>query len=373
MKFYFVYSSGGGAGDWGGINRIFRQSMPQYFKDNILIKFGDIFFNHRSVESVIKRRLWNEISNAKSWLVSKTQDDSLENSKDMIMDVGTTKIVSHITSKNADISNMQLIARFNRIMQEEGVMEKYCTIINNSNITNSVTFDIPDLFKVRSNIGNVDRNIFESDCKQKLIDSCVSFANDIYNNTKKNPDDLMTIINIDWTEKDVDYYFSKLDYTPTKLAIGGAAFYNEKNIGEALDRINSFLHLDEYKRVHFLGCGGLTRCAAIKKYIGNYSSFSADNTTPYNRGIDGNVSGTEQSGYFDYSNGNLIRINPLSFDYILQKHRESEHIAYFSCEEMESILRGILQHQSGNSSSATYEDRAKLIIHNFDVFRHKNE
>ena len=42
MDFYFVYSSGGGAGDWNGVNRMWNQFMPDYFKENLLIKFGDI-------------------------------------------------------------------------------------------------------------------------------------------------------------------------------------------------------------------------------------------------------------------------------------------------------------------------------------------
>lgn len=374
MKFYFVYSAGGGAGDWGGINRIFTNNMPTYFKDNILIKFGDIFFNHRSSSSIIKKRLWNQISDAKSWLISNTSDESLRDFHGMIMDVGTTKIVSFITSHDADISNRQLIARFNRIMEEEGIIEKYCEIINNSEISNAVTFDIPELFKVRSNIGSVERNIFDDDnCRKELIDSCVNFANSIYHNTNRNPNNLMTIINIEWDRGDIEYYLSKLDYTPTKLAIGGAAFYRKTDMGEALAKLNSYLPLDQYQRVHFLGCGGLDKCAIIKEYVGNSSSFSADNTTPYNRGIDGSTSGSSQSCYYDYATGKLIRINPLTLDDILHKHRESEYIAHFSYEEMKEILHGILLHQSGQSSSYTYECRARLIIHNFDVYRHRNE
>ena len=28
MKFYFIYSAGGGAGDWNGVKRVWAESMP---------------------------------------------------------------------------------------------------------------------------------------------------------------------------------------------------------------------------------------------------------------------------------------------------------------------------------------------------------
>jgi hypothetical protein len=166
MDFYFVYSSGGGAGDWGGIDRVFRDSMPTYFKNHILLKFGDIFFNHRSATSIVKPRLWQSINDAKSWIIGNTNDTSIRNYNDMILDVGTTKIVSYITSDDAGIYARQLIARFDRILSEEGILDKYCDVIINSDIHNAVTFDIPNLFKVRSQLGSVERDLFsESNSK----------------------------------------------------------------------------------------------------------------------------------------------------------------------------------------------------------------
>lgn len=38
MDFYFVYSSGGGAGDWNGVDSMFSRYMPAYLKDHILPK-----------------------------------------------------------------------------------------------------------------------------------------------------------------------------------------------------------------------------------------------------------------------------------------------------------------------------------------------
>ena len=52
MKYYFIYSAGGGAGDWNGIKRVWKEDMPEKLKSNILLKFGDIFFNHKSSTSI---------------------------------------------------------------------------------------------------------------------------------------------------------------------------------------------------------------------------------------------------------------------------------------------------------------------------------
>ena len=77
MNFYFVYSSGGGAGDWNGVNRMWNKFMPKYFKENLLIKFGDIFFNHKGLRSLLKPRNWKNIDNARDWLIEKTGDTAL--------------------------------------------------------------------------------------------------------------------------------------------------------------------------------------------------------------------------------------------------------------------------------------------------------
>lgn len=43
MRFYFIYSAGGGAGDWNGVKRVWNDWMPEYMKSRILLKFGDVF------------------------------------------------------------------------------------------------------------------------------------------------------------------------------------------------------------------------------------------------------------------------------------------------------------------------------------------
>ena len=135
------------------------------------------------------------------------------------------------------------------------------------------------------------------------------------------------------------------------------------------------INFNDYNRVHFLGAGGIKKSNIIKNTLGNCPNFSVDNTTPYNRSIDGSIYGTAYSGYFDYITKKLTRITPSTINDILKKHQEAcnRSIAYFSYDDMRLILNGILMHQSQNNSPATYESRAKLIMHNFDVFRFNAE
>ena len=109
----------------------------------------------------------------------------------------------------------------------------------------------------------------------------------------------------------------------------------------------------------------------MKSILGNHSNFSVDNTTAFNRAIDGNTKGTSQSGYIDYIHKKIHRIRPDYKDEILKIHYNTdESIKLFSDSEMEVMINSILKHQSNNSSVETYNNRAKLIIHNFDVFKH---
>ena len=59
---------------------------------------------------------------------------------------------------------------------------------------------------------------------------------------------------------------------------------------------------------------------------------------------------------------------------IIQAHNDlPKGLAHFSVNEMIDIVDSILSHQSGQSSHETYDNRAKLIIHNFDVYRYNAE
>lgn len=370
MVFYFVYSSGGGAGDWNGIDRMFLEHMPPYFKDHILLKFGDIFFNHRSSGDIIKPDAWRRIRNARAWILSNTNDQTLLSTPNMIMDVGTSKLVSFLTSFDAAISEEEVIARFDAKLRDEQILEKYCEVIRTSHIHNAVTFDIPNLFKVRTQAGSVSRGVFGSGQNSSaLMDACSRYANKIHSLLSDQPDSIMTFVNAQWSLPELRQYLSKLDYTPSKLAVGGLTDFSNDLLGSKLQEMNTVLNFNSYSRVHFLGAGGLKKATIIKRALGNSDSFSVDNTTAYNRVIDGSTSGATQSGYYDYASKRLFRIKPDTVRDILNMHRSSSSVAYFSVDEMEQILQGILQHQSGNSSQHTYECRGLLIMHNFDVYR----
>ena len=375
MNFCFVYSSGGGAGDWNAIDRIWNDSMPNYFRDHLLLKFGDIYFNHRSSNNLIKPTYWANTNNARDWIIGKTNDHTLLNTSNLIMDVGTSKIVSYITNHNQDYSGAEIIQEFDRLMTEHQILDKYCDVIINSNITNAVTFDIPNLFKVRTQNGNVARNLFhEEGCRDLLIDACVRYANYTYHNTGRNSDSLLTIICAHWSDKDILNYLDKLDYTPTKLSDGGLTDYARGEFSQMLNRLNDLLDFQSYNKVHFLGSGGLAKASMIIKELGNHNTFSVDNTTAYNRAIDGNTRGTSMSGYYDYVSKSLIRVNPENRQRILDIHGSvPDNRALFSVAEMTKIIDSILEHQSQNSSHDTYDNRAKLVIHNFDVYKYNTE
>ena len=146
---------------------------------------------------------------------------------------------------------------------------------------------------------------------------------------------------------------------------------NNEDFTKSILNIDKVLDLKSYKRVHFLGCGGIKKAKLLKLTLGNHSNFSVDNTTAFNRAIDGNTKGTSQSAYIDYSNKKLHRIKPDSKNDILNIHLNTDSsVKLFSDRELEVIIDSILKHQSNNSSPETYDNRAKLIMHNFDVFRY---
>lgn len=371
MDFYFVYSSGGGAGDWNGINRVWNEFMPSYFRDNLLIKFGDIFFNHKGLNRLTKPQLWNNISNARTWLIERTRDSSLATTPNLIMDVGTTKIVNYIACHYSNLSPEEVIEKFDEVLNEELILDKYGDFILESNINNAVTFDIPNPFKIRNQSGNTIRNIFtDSNCKNLLVSKCIQYANHTYSKLE-NSNRLLVLIPSFLSENEIESYLSRLNFTPQKIAIGALIDLNDSDFTDALTRLSNKLNLSDYTKVHFLGCGGLKKANLIKRTLGNHSNFSVDNTTAYNRSIDGNTSGSSQSCYYDYNQKSMIRITPSAKNEILRLHtRTATNIKLFSDAEMKIIIESVLEHQSNNSSQETYNNRAKLVIHNFDVFKY---
>lgn len=371
MKYYFIYSAGGGAGDWNGVKRVFKSSMPDNIQSNILLKFGDIFLSHASVRQPICSRRWNNITNLRDWLFEATDDRRVYNSN-ILLDSGTAKLVSWINFHNPTMTCPQLVEEFDRLVNTYNILDKYISIVADSNISSAVTFDIPNPFKIRSQSSNTRLNILDDDSNDILIAASAKYSNKIYNGLKAKIGNrvdsvLRTIINGTWTADEIADYLGRLDYTPKHIAIGGLSSVHEGEFATYMPTLISALG-NNYDSIHFLGCGGLRKVKILKDKGFNASENSVDCSTVINRTIDGNVSGTSQSCYYVYSTCEQIRIKPETKEDILAKHRSAD-TPLFSFEQITEIINKVLEHQNNNSSSDTYNARAKLLIHNTDVFR----
>ena len=378
MKYYFIYSAGGGAGDWNGIKRVWKEDMPEKLKSNILLKFGDIFFNHKSSTSILRKQRWNNITNIRDWLYENVKDEYVLNNSDIILDSGTAKIVSFI-DHNYNLGSLdteQIIEHFINIIDNNAVLEKYADIIVKSKIDLAVCFDIPDPFKVRSNNEVVERrrNILDKDKEIELMDVSVLYTNKLYNILKEKTDEksavdvLMPIVNGQWNKEQFDRFLSKLEFIPKNIAIGGisGSGYRIDNL-----KLNEF-ELERFKRVHFLGCGGLSKTKDFKQTFDG-DEYSVDVSTPINRAIDGATSGKSFSGIYSYNDFEFYRINEHTKNEIINDYEKWKGDKIFSLEEFKSIMNSILEHQSGKSNEETYNNRARLIILNSDVFRYNAE
>ena len=378
MKYYFIYSAGGGAGDWNGIKRVWKEDMPEKLKSNILLKFGDIFFNHKSSTSILRKQRWNNITNIREWLYENVKDEYVLNNSDIILDSGTAKIVSFI-DHNYNLGSLdteQIIEHFINIIDNNAVLEKYADIIVKSKIDLAVCFDIPDPFKVRSNNEVVERrrNILDKDKEIELMDVSVLYTNKLYNILKEKTDEksavdvLMPIVNGQWNKEQFDRFLSKLEFIPKNIAIGGisGSGYRIDNL-----KLNEF-ELERFKRVHFLGCGGLSKTKDFKQTFDG-DEYSVDVSTPINRAIDGATSGKSFSGIYSYNGFEFYRINEHTKNEIINDYEKWKGDKIFSLEEFKSIMNSILEHQSGKSNEETYNNRARLIILNSDVFRYNAE
>lgn len=380
MKFYFIYSAGGGAGDWNGVKRVWAEWMPEYMKSKILLKFGDVFLEHASGNRIIRPQRWRNITNLREWLSDNVADDFIYSEKcNILLDSGTAKAVNLIAHHNPTTDCGKLIETFNQVFEENNVFEKYINIVCDSDINSAVTFDIPNPFKIRSQNGNARLNIIERESNDRLIELSAVYSNRIYDGIKAKRGQesadasMMTIINGTWNKDEIDLFLSKLNYKPDKIAIGAlsSTTINQNNINDCLDNLAPF-HFEKASQLHFLGCGGFKKVDAIKQYGFDGDNISVDCSTFINRSIDGNTSGSAQSGYFDYYTKKLTRIMPETVEDILDLHARIENPLY-TCEELEDILETILLHQSGHSSSDTYNARAKLMFHNADVYRYNAE
>lgn len=367
MKYFFIYSAGGGAGDWNGLKRVWKKRMPHVLKKRLLLKFGDVFYNHASSPNLIKPQLWSIVSDMRKWVCENVHDDFVQNQSIILLDSGTSKIINHIMTNHEGYSVEQVIERFKGLIRENSIMQKYVEIIKNSDVQEAVTFDTPNPFKIRTQTQNTRTNVFNSQNNVLLIRTSAEFVNQMFHLMGESQDKILTTINGLWTNDEIDLFFSLLDYTPNKLAIGGLT-RTSSEISKIMQRLDKKLNFQDYERVHFLGCGGIEITSGIKDNIQNDDYLSVDNSTPWNRAIDGNTCGSSQSGYFDYISKRLFRINPSNKAQIFLVHTNAPN-PIFSLDEMKDIINKILTHQSNHSSQETYEARALLAIHNHDVFR----
>ncbi|MCH5165009.1 MAG: hypothetical protein J1G01_01240 [Clostridiales bacterium] len=366
MKYYFIYSAGGGAGDWNGVKRIWNDCMPIAIKSNILLKFGDVFLNHAAPTTPCRPRRWNDITNLREWLYEATADEYTLNEANILLDSGSAKLVNFIAHNNPQISNDDLIVEFDNILNRYQIIEKYIDIIATSNINGAVTFDIPNPFKIRSQNGNARLNILTQTDRQRLIELSANYSNRIYHVLNNSSERLYTIINGEWSLDEVNIFLSLLDYRPRNFAIGGVSSADESTFIEC---INTLAQAQlNYEHIHFLGCGGLKKVAILRNTVFDNERTSVDCSTPINRSIDGNVSGTAQSCYYSYQNQELIRIKPETRNRILQLHAAVEN-PLFDLNEMTNIIDTVLRHQNHQSNEETYNGRAKLLIHNTDVYK----
>ena len=124
--------------------------------------------------------------------------------------------------------------------------------------------------------------------------------------------------------------------------------------------------------MHFLGCGGLSKTKDFKQTFDG-DEYSVDVSTPINRAIDGATSGKSFSGIYSYNDFEFYRINEHTKNEIINDYEKWKGDKIFSLEEFKSIMNSILEHQSGKSNEETYNNRARLIILNSDVFRYNAE
>lgn len=366
MKYYFIYSAGGGAGDWNGVKRVWNDCMPTSIKSNILLKFGDVFLNHAQPTTPCRPRRWNGITNLRQWLFDATQDNYVLDEANLLLDSGSAKLVNFIAHNNPNITNEELITQFDDIINRCQIIEKYISVIQYSNINSAVTFDVPNPFKIRSQNGNARLNILTQNDRQRLIELSANYSNRIYHSLNDSDARLYTIISGEWNIEEITRFLHLLDYSPRNIAIGGLSAVDDNTFRQ---NINTLVQANlGYEHIHFLGCGGLKKVAILHETIFNDERTSVDCSTPINRSIDGNVRGTAQSCYYSYQSQELIRIKPETRDKILNLHATAEN-PLFSLTQMTEIIDAVLRHQNNQSSAETYNGRAKLLIHNSDVYK----
>lgn len=362
MKYYFIYSAGGGGGEWDGVKRIWNSSVKPEIKDNILLKFGDIFFNHRKSQNLIRPHRWRDITNVRSWIADATNDRYVHDSSQLFLDSGSAKIVSWLSYHHGNLTSDDFIRMFNDEYETNNILEKYSNIVIESNINKAVSLDIPNPFKVRSQGADNRLSLIERDEAFKFIDITAKYANELHNIIG---DRIMTVINGMWTIDELNEYLEKLTYTPRAVAIGGLSNEKPRSFEYFVNMFQEF-GLHNYDNVHFLGCAGIKKLDILKTYGYNLDKFSADCSTPINRSFSDGI-----SNYYFYNTGDKIKILEENRESILASHSRVQS-PYFSYDEMSEIIDLVLTHQQGREfhTHETFNARAKLMLHNSDVFRH---
>lgn len=363
MQYYLIYSAGGGGGEWNGLKRIWLDYMKIELKSHVLIKFGDIFFNHEDVgRTLYKPNLWSELDDTRKWIYDNTNDEYMLNEADIILDSGTAKAVSWIASHNTGLEPHQFINKFDEIVEECGLIEKYVDVVKKSKINLAVTLDIPNPFKVRA-ISNSSLNLINTDDNEPFIEVMAKYANTLHSILDDNDTDrLLTIVNGLWSVDEYKLFLSKLSYKPKNIAIGALSALRGKTFKDALVEVDKY-NLDEYERVHFLGCGGIEKVKILKEHGYSADKYSVDCSTPINRSFADKI-----SKYYIYGTNKKIEVSSSAKKHIMDLHNKSVN-PYYSMDEMSDILDLVIQHQEGNHTPETFEARAKLMLHNSDVFR----
>jgi hypothetical protein len=295
------------------------------------------------------------------------KDDYVLSESKILLDSGTSKLINTIYTQDNSLTPEEILYQFRGVIEKNGILEKYAEIIVNSNVEEAVTIDAPNPFKIRTQSTITKTNIFNDGHALMHVELNSEYCNKLFD-LLGGQKQMLTTFNGLWDSNSLKVFLKGLKYKPSKVAIGGLTRATKSVITEQLGIINKEINLLDLERVHFLGCGGIDKASLIKSLGYVSEKFSVDNSTPYNRAIDGGISGEKQSGYFDYQSNKLIRINPKNKNLILTLHANAKN-KVFSNDQMTEIIDSILKHQSRNSGHDTYNNRAKLVIHNHDVFR----
>lgn len=363
MQYYLIYSAGGGGGEWNGLKRIWCEYMKEELKSHVLIKFGDIFFNHEDTgRTLYKPKLWKELEDTRKWIYDNTGDEYMLHDSDIILDSGTAKAVSWIASHNSELEPHHFIEKFDEIVEECGLIEKYVDVVRKSKINLAVTLDIPNPFKVRA-CSNSSLNLINTDDNEPFIEVMAKYANKLHSILDDGTSDrLLTIVNGLWSVDEYNLFLSKLSYEPKNIAVGALSALRGRAFKNALSEVDKY-DLDKYERVHFLGCGGMEKVKILKEYGYGGNKYSVDCSTPINRSFADRI-----SKYYIYGTNKKIEVSSSVKCQIMELHQRAID-SYYSVDEMSEIIDLVIQHQEGNHTPETFDARAKLMLHNSDVFR----